>query len=158
MLLRFLAGELFQVAVTNRLNDIIGGMRAAMWTTDNIVGCRASEVGTDFSLPFLSTTGPGILTAGTPNPESNAGFIGVAGRSSGGRHYHANFFTQDAYDQAVYRIADGSVPADWQEWYGAMAAQIGAGDGVLVGVDNLPLTFKSYVNLGQNAYWQRQSR
>jgi len=158
MLLRFENGTLFEPDVDTRLSNIIAGMQAAMWSSDSVVGCRASASGTNFSLPYLSPIGPGLLTAGTPNPESNAGFIGVAGRSTGGRGYHANFYTQDCYSQAVYRILDGSIPTNWQDWYSAMVSQIGAGDGTLVANDNLPMTFKAYVNIGQNAYWQRQSR
>jgi len=158
LLLRFDAEILGNTTVVARVNAIVAAMQGAMWSSDAVIGGRYSEAGSVVSLPLVINTGAGSLTAGTPNPESNAGFAGVSGRSTGGRQYHADFFTQAVYTLATYREDAGALPSELSDFFLAFADNTGMGAGTLVAVDALQVVFKQYLNLGQNAYWQRAQR
>lgn len=158
LLLRFDAEINGNTTVVARVNAIITAMQGAMWSSDAVIGARYSEQGSVVSLPLVTNTGAGSVTAGTPNPESNAGFVGVSGRSTGGRQYHADFFTQVTYTLATYREDAGALPSELSDFFLAFDDNVGQGAATLVAVDALQVVFKQYVNIGQNAYWQRAQR
>ena len=159
LLLRFnVENVLGNADVLATVNDIIAGMQAVMWTNDAVVGSRYSDAGSPISLPYSANSGAGSVASGTPNPESNAGFIGVSGRSLAGRQYHADFFTQVCYTLAVYREDTGGMTAAIEPFFDAFNTAPSSGDGMLVAIDGLRVIWKQYLNIGQNAYWQRKQR
>jgi hypothetical protein len=103
-------------------------------------------------LPLLLTGG-----TGTPAQAKTPSFIGATGRSVGGRQ--AKFFMLGA---SYTPEGSGGVASDYRVTSGESAtvtALIAALDlSGVVAIDNdLPL-WKSYINLGYNAYWQKAVR
>lgn len=144
--------------IYDRLVLLSNAMFNAMADTDAITGWRYSDKTSLISLPFDGPTGNGTQSGGTVNPESRTGFYGVAARSGTGRHYHANFFTLVSYTENVYRQDYSSLPTNLQNVLDAFRG-VGVDPGQdLVGIDEQPLFFKNYMNIGQNAYWQRRQR
>jgi len=158
LLMRFDGSSPAASGISDRLTAIANAVWDNMWDTDAIIGWRYSAPSSVISLPFDGPSGNGVVTSGTPNPESNAGFLGLAARSVAGRQYHCNFFTQTVYSLAVYRQDYASLTSAQQDLHDAfngIGIDVGAD---LVAIDGEALVFKQYANFGQNAYWQRKSR
>lgn len=144
--------------INSRLTAITNAMFACMADSDAVTGFRYANEGQDFSLPFGGPTGNGTQSGGTINPESRAGFYGAAARSVGGRMSHYNFFTIISYVEATYRKDYNELSANLQDFLDALRLPIDVETAPLVAIDGELMIFKEYLNIGQNAYWQRRQR
>jgi hypothetical protein len=132
---------------------------------DSVLSARYSNAGSSFSFPINFDPNPGILTnAGNiwgQDPEST--FISVVGRSAvSGRKSRVEFFTP---------VTTTSWPSDNRYNPGESAPidtfrlnllnvlnGISTGGLAAVTIDGTDVFYNPYVNIAQNAYWQRKQR
>lgn len=159
VMFRFAGDDPSGAAIQPRLTEIGAALQGVMDDEDSITGWRFSLTGQNFSFPFLGPVGgAGLLTGGVVNPESQACFVGASGRSSGGRRVHCNIFTIAATGFTVYRQNRGSLAANFAALYDVLTDQPGIDGDPPIAIDGLPIVWNDYLNIGQNAYYQRASR
>lgn len=137
------------------VSDFLQAMEPFMPTDWTITGARASAPGTAISLPVDEPAAvTGVVVT---NPGEGPSFITFVGRTSGGRRSRLTLLgagTSPAQEQSNY--VDYRLTAAENSTFATARAQlveIG-----LVGIDELPVTWYTYANMGYNAYWQRQMR
>jgi hypothetical protein len=118
-----------------------------------IEGARHRADGATISLPI---TWAFATTYGTTTALHNqtAQYYDWIGRSTGGRRVRLTVFGAiTGYDVADddYRVAATGIFEDGRD------VLVGAAD-LLVAIDNAPIVWYNYVNLGQNAYWRNRVR
>jgi len=112
--------------------------------------------GSSISIP---TGLPLLLVGGIGSPTASLvpAFIGVTGRTVGGRQ--ARFFMLGAsYNPVITGGSAGNyrVQASENVSVAALVAALDSSD--VTAIDNLTPLWKSYLNLGYNAYWQKKDR
>lgn len=112
--------------------------------------------GSNISIP---TGLPLLLVGGTGTPTASLvpAFIGVTGRTVGGRQ--ARFFMLGASYNPVNTggtAGNYRVQAAENVNVAGLVAALDASD--VVAIDNLTPLWKSYLNLGYNSYWQKKDR
>lgn len=145
--------------------DIADALRTRMLETDSFFAARLSNVGSDFSFPITFPVLPGILTvAGNvwgQDPQST--MLSIVGRSySTGRRVRLQFFSPVSStswpDDNRYNPGD-SAPVDTFRTNVIGTLNGGGISGVqAVAIDNTAPGWYPYVNISQNAYWQREQR
>lgn len=138
------------------IDDLLIECNPFMPTNWTFIGWRYRAVGTNFSIPI---TGSPTAFAGTgvANVTEAPGFIGVPGRSEGGRR-NRFYLLGSSYTP----VGEGSTAGDYRTnaaedpLVGDLLAALSAAD--LVAIDGLQTNWKPYMNLGYNAYWQRAVR
>lgn len=138
--------------VSSFVSDLFGALTTNLYAT-TISGLRKAAQGSDISLdqPYTGTTEFGADAAGDGFKPA---FIAFQGRSEGGRPVKLTIFGyKDIGDVGDYRFVPGagSSIADAQ-------AVIEATAGFPCAIDANNVIWKTYVNCGFNAYWQRQAR
>lgn len=136
-----------------------------MLNTDACIGARYSNEGSNFSFPLDFDVNPGILTAAGniwgQDPEST--FISIVGRSpASGRKTRVEFFTP--ITTTVWppdnRYNPGeAAPVDTfrENLLGVLNGTSGPFIAALT-IDGTGVVYNNYVNIAQNAYWQRKQR
>ena len=129
-------------------------MATCMASGDGTVGAFWIPAGTNIrqTLPLTPATGGG--SAGTITPESQACFLSFTGRSDDGRDVKFSLFTILFDGQTTYRIPLGSASSVVQDLW---AEVVNAAD-PSVTISGEVALWNAYVNIGQNAYYQRKSR
>lgn len=156
---RFLGDDPSTVGITQRLTALGDALQGVMSDEDTIVGWRYSLALSNFSFPFEGPVGgAGLLAGGVVNPESQACFVASSGRSTGGRRVRMTVFTVAATGFTAYRLTRSGLAANFQELFDVLTDAIGTPGEDQVAVDGNPVLWNQYLNIGQNAYWQRESR
>lgn len=142
----------FQDAV----DDFMQAIGSAMPTDYAILGYRFAETDSNVTNPVARTiaTVSGIYT---PHLSDAPAFLGFVGRTSGGRRVRMQLLGAGYDPSEIHGVADNyrvlaSESSDFADMISALEA-IGS-----KAIDGLTPSWKQYVNLGYNAYWQRQVR
>lgn len=133
--------------------DVIAQVMVLMMDdNDTVQGADFSSAGTNVRNPLSVSPYTGQVT-GTPDLDRRPTFYSWVGRSTDGRRTRFTLFTLAAQpDQDGYRYPTPAGPA------AAMLDALEELSPPVVTISNLPPVWKSYVNAGYNAYWQRQLR
>lgn len=138
------------------LSDVLQAWDTFTPTDFQVNGWRYSVEGSTVSLPF----NPGIvLTPGlwTPTPGFAPSYMTAVGRTNNGRRVRISLLGAgisavgidvDFGDYRITTAEDAGVLALYQQLISAS----------IVGIDGAATNWYPYVNLGFNAYWQRESR
>lgn len=127
----------------------LDGLLFAATITDLVFYANGSVVGNPVVAPAFVGQTYGVN--GTPSNTNQALYLDFIGRSAGGRRVRQAFFSPSSLDQ-TWRFKPGeSANVD------AAQALIDA-NADLVAIDGLPVVWKTYANVGFNAYWQRANR
>ena len=156
LLLRFNTNPTVDPGTLARVNAIIASMKAQMNTQSSVTGARYSSPGAAFSLPLTVNTGVGTVTPTTITQEVLASFQGLSARSTQGVEVTYHLFCQAAASPNEYRLPLASLPGALSFWPDEMTGN--QSPTPLVAVDGNAITFRTYSNFGQNAYWQRKQR
>lgn len=137
-----------------RAQGLGDAMAQCLASGDGTVGAFWIPKGTNIrqTLAFIPQTGAG--SAGTITPESQACFLSFTGRSDDGRDVKFSLFTILFDGQTVYRIPLSSASSVVQDLWDEVNANVTP----TVTISGEPALWNQYVNIGQNAYYQRKSR
>lgn len=144
------------VSFVEGLDDWLIACNGLMPTDWQFIGWRYAVQGSDISVPYagVPTTFAGIRT---PAAYEAPAFISFIGRSPGGRRVRL-YLLGAGFDPAEA----GGQASDYRIYATENAAVDGAIDALIawdpVAVDQQGANWKSYVNAGFNAYWQRTVR
>lgn len=141
-----------QADIATAMGVFANAMKAYILTTDSFSAVRHQDAGSTVSFPIAFTAVVGTAT-GIDDGDDKARFMSVTGRSLAGYRVKATLFTAQVTDATGYRQArsSGNYADVMLDAIEAMAVQPRAIDGNLV-------VWNQYVNLGYNAYWQRDLR
>lgn len=134
------------------VDDLWSALTSNLFSTV-INGLRKAAQGSDISLD-QTYTGTTSFGGGDPGEGNKPAFIAFQGRSEGGRPVKLTIFGyKDLGTVDDYRFVPGvgSTIADAQ-------AVIQTTAGFPCAIDANNVIWKTYVNCGFNAYWQRQAR
>lgn len=151
-----LRGDWFApVDATIKAQNVINAMRNLMWTGDVIVGARMREAGANITLPVTVVTGAGTVGSLNNNAESRTCFMSLVGRGLQGYPVRCTLFTIRLESEQQYRRAYAALDVPGKAFFDAVVGDIG---GRPLAIDGTVAYWKNYVNIGQNAYYQRKSR
>lgn len=145
--------------------QLADAMRQRMFIADSVLAARYSGPGTLFSFPIFFTPVVGVVTeAGNvwaQDPEST--FLTIPGRSSfSGRDVRFCQFTAVVTPtwptDNRYEPGDAAVVDTWRINITELLSTGGTESTPAVAIDNNIPTWYNYVNISQNAYWQRKQR
>lgn len=136
-----------QIDIIANATALATALKPFMKTTDSFIGLRHQDSGSTLSFPLAFTA---IAGTGTFTPDNNdkPRFESITGRSLGGYRSRITFFTAQPADALGYRLAGVS----------PLQSAVQAMEPPAVAVDGLEVVWNNYLNIGYNAYWQRQSR
>lgn len=117
--------------------------------TDLVFYANGSPIGNSVAAPAF--VGLGYGAAGVPNNINGALQLNAIGRSSGGRRTRVGWFSPSGTDPSWRFNAGENASID------AAIALIKA-NSAIVAIDGIGVVWKSYMNVGFNAYWQRARR
>ena len=145
--------------------NLSDALRNRMLTSDAFLSARVSNAGSNFSLPITFVPAGGVLaSAGNiwgQDPEST--FVSIVGRSIvSGRKNRLEYFnpitTTSWPDDNRYNPGEAA-PIDTFRINVINVLNGGGSSGVAaVAIDGTDATWYPYVNIAQNAYWQRKQR
>jgi len=151
--IRVANGTLKADALT-RAQALADAMAVPMASGDNILGAYWIPSGTNIRQTLPITTASGGGAAGTITDESKTVFLSFTGRSDDGRDTRFTFFTVLFDGQDTYRKALTDVSTPVQDLFGEVTSNTLPA----VTISGEEAIWNHYVNIGQNAHFQRKSR
>lgn len=141
-----------QATIVSTLATFAGSAKALLPTTDSFTGLRHADSGSNLSFPLAWTPVTGT-SANAVELDDVAHFISMTGRSLGGYRCRVTLFVPSIGDIYNFRTTAG---ANGQA--AIFDSAVKAITPALVAVDGANVIWNGYVNIGYNAYWQRQVR
>ena len=147
-----LAGAADITAAVTAYNALKGPMANLLLTTDRVSGARFAAQGSNLSFPLAVSPQTGTLSA-TADKDMTPRFISWTGRGGTGRRARFTLFTQvgDTATDGYRDLSPGTLAAAM----GTALASVAVGS---VDISGQPVNWNSYINLGENAYFQRKQR
>lgn len=127
-------------------------LKTIMPTTDAFIGLRHQDKNSNLSFPLAWSAIAGTR-ADSYEVDDKPKFFSRTGRSLGGYRSRITFFSPFALDSVGYRV-----PVSTAGFSQTFAAAIDDMEPAQVAVDGNLVVWNNYVNIGYNAYWQRQQR
>lgn len=116
-------------------------------------GARFQEAGSDVSVDVAWTGDPTYGDENGPE-EASAWFVDYVGRSLGGRRVRVSTFGFKLVSyEHIYRVQTGDIAA-----VDAGQAALDAAEGAFLAIDGGEPIWKTYANIGANAYWRNKIR
>jgi hypothetical protein len=118
-----------------------------------VLGARFRNAGSTVSTD-IAWTGAATYGSGVGQHGDSASYYDFIGRSAGGRRVRVSVFG------AITEKVDGlyRAPLASDSAFGAAQAVLAAAEGTFLAIDGAPAIWKTYVNLGDNAYWRNRIR
>ena len=118
------------------------------------VGLDYQPAGSAFSVPAVYTGSVTTWGSGAAGDGGTPMFAGQAGRGLDGRRSTWHLFGF----KGLSSVGDYRFPLSGSAPWAAAAAAIAAASGAFLTIGGVKATYHEYVNVGVNAYWQRQMR
>jgi hypothetical protein len=140
------------VLAASMYTTLKNAMLPLMAPTDRVTGARYSAAGSNISFPMLVTPGTGSGAAQVDD-EIQPRFFSFTGRSADGRRVKFTLFTGQADTNGLgYR---DTTPSAAQQ---TLLTALGSTQADVRSISGQPVRWNTYVNLGENAYFQRKNR
>ncbi len=139
--------------VLDVFNAMLTAMSADLFQWD-ILGARIASAGSNVTLP-LTWTGPGTYGSGSGAGVNTPRQVTVVGRTSLGRRWTMQLYGVDINPPATYRAPTISVA---NLAAGLVELQDAFDEGVICGIDAMPVRIYDYVNFGYNDHWVKEAR
>lgn len=133
------------------VEPFLNAVAPLMWAGDSFVSARWAALGDNLSFPVAFDPIPGE-NPGTPDEAQYPGFLSFVARGTDGKQVRWTFNGMPFTPDDNYRIF-GSENADVQDAIDALGFAVD-----VVDIGGAPKFMYPYVNLGYNAYFQRQAR
>lgn len=139
-------------AVITFADALVAILRTAMLQTDSIMELQRRVQGSQFTFTRKTYNVQGNVV-GVGGAGQQTQFYSWTGRSDEGRDVRMTFFTPRAPEVPNYRLSaiDDAFAAD-------VLNHLMASDTLLAAIDNRPVIWNAYTNVGYNSYWQREAR
>lgn len=141
-----------QATVITMATALANALKPSIPSSDSFTGLKHQDSGSilTFPLAFTPIGGTGSVS---PNDTDKAQFVALSGRSLGGYRCRITFFTHNWGETTDFRLPTSTAGAPTQ-LYSAVTGMTPQ----LVAIDGQDVIWNGYVNVGYNAYWQRQLR
>ena len=138
------------------LNEVIEAMKPIMDPEDSVLNVEESALGSNVRFPLFPVGQAGTGSGWDPGDINNSAFVGMAGKGSDGRLVTLAFFNLQAANFQETRVNLGVISAAYATFFNSIAANsTGLAWRTIGGA--VP-SWKQYMNIGRNAYWQREGR
>lgn len=133
---------------------VLDAMQPLMAPIDGVTGALWYAQGSNVSVPAPVATFSGTNAGTISDDVDKARFIALAGRSPGGVPVRVTLFTPFIGEGYGFRVGAVAIGAPWTDLWTAILDA----DNSIVAKDGTLPYWKSYFNIGINAYFQRKNR
>lgn len=145
------ANNITDAEVIEDLDDFLNAVVSFLYEIV-IVGLRVALDGSNVTNP-VTWTGDATYGNGEADAAGPLRFFSFHGRSDDGRRTNLTMFGSKIADDTNFRIT----PAE-SETVGTVVALLNGAGNNWITISDAPPVWKSYMNVGYNAYWQRHIR
>lgn len=145
------AGDSSAVAAT-KAAEFINTVKGIVYNGVTFNAARWAVAGSNVSNPIAWTPIAGTA-AGTQAAAAFPIFVSWIGRTTGGRRVRLFLYGTNINPDSDFRLGIGDAT-----WVSASVSRLNSSPYPIYGIDGLPPVWKSYVNVGYNAYFQRKRR